>query len=344
MEDLRQPSFKVEVPQAQGDSQEELKSTVRELYEIVAQQQATIENFMQRLELGSPGNQPPVTSPTPPSPVSKPPTPPTFIIKPRDIPELTLTDLEGVEAGAKLALFIDRVEQVTGDEGARLQVAKTRLSTQIVFLIQNSQKQGLCQTWGELKEFLQKEFTNHMNVDRAWQEIETMQYDWLSDSLSFSHEMRCKFALLETNFPREEFPSRDQTIKRKICQGMPLQSRKKLEAFFEPTYPLRKFIERVEHERQFLLETTSGEMYNVKSKTLPQEIPKTTPTSLTSSATPNNPRPNPQPVDPLRWEITELAKKVDDLIQSKNRNLWCQNCQRPTHNTQDCRSTFRRRT
>ena len=325
---LSSAPFKMEIPQEL--TREELKSQVSELKQVVVQQQTAISQLMQRLNLFS-------------SDTQTPPTAPSFIIKPRDIPELTLTDLEGVEAGAKLALFIDRVEQVTSDEGSRLQVAKTRLGTQIVFLVQNCQKQGQCQTWTELKEFLQNEFINDMNVDRAWQEIEAMQYDWTMDSQSFSHEMRCKFALLETNFPKETFPSKDQTIKRKICQGLPPQTKAKLEAFSEVTYPLKRFLDRVEYERQFLLGDTSGEYHVKKGKTITSSNPKNSLTSnIPSTASPQSEL-NPQPVDPLRWEVNELAKKVDNLVQSRNRRLFCYHCQKPTHNTQDCWGTPKKR-
>ena len=316
-----QQLFKREVPHEL--TEQELKDQIEELNETVVKQKHVIDRLLTKVN-----SQTPSFSPT--------------MIKPRDIPELTLTDLEGVEAGAKLALFIDRVEQVTTKEEARLQVAKTRLSNQIVFLVQSHQKQGHCQTWEQLKDFLRKEFANELSVDRAWQEVESISYDVEQDPHAFGHELQCKYALLELNFPKGEFPSRDQTIKRKICQGLPLHTRNKLEAYLEVTYPLKKFLERVDHERQFLLENPSCDLFHVKPKT-------TMSTNSNANLTPpqnsypqhtSGPQLPPadaaQPVDPLKWEIQELAKKVDELMERRKRNLWCQRCRKGTHNTQDC--------
>ena len=174
-----------------------------------------------------------------------------------------------------------------------------------------------------------------MSVDRAWQEIEEMQYDWENNPHSFSHQFRCKYALLETNFPSEKFPAKDQTIKRKICQGLPVYVKSKLEAFLEETYPLSKFLERVEHERQFLLEKSSCDLFKVTEN---QVGPNDPPVKSTNQApvTSNETETGVQPVNPILAEVKDLAKRVDRLVRSKDQRPWCYNCRRNTHNTRDC--------
>ena len=330
-------------------TEQELQDKLVQLWGVVEQQQGLITQLTQQLNMK--GHQPPVPPISPPQAsrppkISSPDTPvpaavvhhsslPPFVVKPRDIPELKLDDLEGMEAGGKLAMFIDRVEQVSPDNEARLQVAKTRLNTQIALLVQNQQNKGWCKTWLELKTFLQNEFTSEMTIDQAWKEIESIHYEWDTSPHSFSHQLRCKFALLETNFPRENFPNKDQTIKRKICQGLPLPARNKLEAFLEETYPLKKFIERVEYERQFLLEGPPCDLFHVKPK-----LKSADNNNNQSSIPPQTPQKKqdiqPQPVNPLSWEVRELAKKIEELGRQRARRRWCYHCRRDTHNTQEC--------
>ena len=313
---------KPDVPQPLTDM--DLLNQVHSLSEVVDRQRDLISRLTEQLGLTL--NQSPHHQSPPPSSL------PPFVVKPRDIPELTLEELEGMEAGGKLAMFIDRVEQVTPHAEARLQVAKTRLSSPLALLIQNQQNKGVCKTWATLKHFLMTEFTSEMTVDRAWQEIDAILYDWETSPHAFSHQLLCKYALLETNFPLEKFPDKDQTIKRKICHGLPPQTRSKLEAFLEETYPLKKFIERVEYERQFLLEGPACDLLHVRNKSNPPK-PKANPKN---SPQKTHNEPAPQPVNPLMWEVKELSKKVDDLVRQRNRRRWCDNCQKNTHATQDC--------
>lgn len=286
----------------------ELRQQVQQLTEVVTSQM----ELLGRLSENAVSNSHPNTTVTPRSP--------TFVVKPRDIPELKLHELEGLGAGSKLAMFIDRVEQVTSDDGSRLQVAKTRLGNEIALLIQNFQLKGECRTWVELKEVLRREFASEISMDQAWQELEEMQYHWDMGPHLFSHTVRCKFAVLETNFPRETLPNRDQTIKRKICQGLPVRTRQKLVAFLDTTYPLKKFLERVEYERQFLLARTSEDVFNLKENIPPKE-------EVSNARS--------QSENPMQREIQDLASKVDQLVRDRQ-NRWCSRCRKTSHNTQDC--------
>lgn len=91
-----------------------------------------------------------------------------------------------------------------------------------------------------------------VTVDRAWQELESLKYDWGESPQSFTHKFICQHAMIATKFPYESFPDRDKTIKRKLWQGLPPSSKEKLEGFLDEGYPLKKFIDRLEHERRIL--------------------------------------------------------------------------------------------
>lgn len=75
------------------------------------------------------------------------------------------------------------------------------------------------------------------------------QYQWEDSPQAFASRLICSYAVLEYKFPGEKFPNRDKTIKRKICQGLPKNVGRKVEAFLDEDYPLNKFLDRVEHER-----------------------------------------------------------------------------------------------
>ncbi|KAG0715288.1 hypothetical protein GWK47_012288 [Chionoecetes opilio] len=81
-----------------------------------------------------------------------------------------------------------------------------------------------------------------------------MGYDWGESPQAFTHRFICQHAVIATKLPNEKFPDRDKTIKRKLWYGLPVASREKLEGFLDEGYPLKKFIDRLEHERQLLEE------------------------------------------------------------------------------------------
>ncbi len=74
----------------------------------------------------------------------------------------------------------------------------------------------------------------------------------------------CRYALLETRFAKEKLPNRDKAIKRKLWQGLPQEAKARLEGFLDEDYPLNKFVDRVEHERQWLEATHVPTLGKVK--------------------------------------------------------------------------------
>ena len=198
------------------------------------------------------------------------------IMKPKDVPMLDLYQLSGLEAAGRLQIFFEAVEKCTSDDSTRVMIAKNRLSSELAMLIHNNQLKYKCMTWPSFCDFLRNEFAVDVNVDRAWQELEDHEYDWVFAPQHYTNKFICRHAVLETRFPNERFPNRDKNIKRKLWQGMPKESQKRLEAFLEEDYPLNKFIDRVEHERQLLMANPSAQVCHLKKEQTTNPPPKST--------------------------------------------------------------------
>ena len=185
--------------------------------------------------------------------------------KPRDVPILELAQLEGIEAAARVQMFIELVEQVSDCDEVRVKVAKSRLSPEIAMLVHNRQ-QRVHLTWSKLCHLLKTEFAVEVNVDRAWQDLDAEQYDWGEESpQAFSNRFICKYAVLETKFPAEHFPNQEKTIKRKIWRGLPRELKERTEGFLDEDYPLGKFMERVDYQRQLWLDGQAQGVHKIQS-------------------------------------------------------------------------------
>ena len=225
--------------------------------------------------------------------------------KPRDIPILELHQLEGLEATAHLQMFMELVEQVAEDDLTRVTVAKSRLGSEIAMLVHNKQQKEKSLTWKRLCKFLQTEFTLDINLDRAWQDLESVQYEWEESPQSFSNRFLCKYAVLETKFPKEKFPSRDKTIKRLIWHGLPRELKERIEGFLDEEYPLTRFLDRVEYQRQMYLQTNPSNVNHIKNKSLKRSAPDP------PSQGPSN---HPDPHAPSHLEkIRQLEEQVNTL-------------------------------
>jgi len=137
----------------------------------------------------------PIPNPTPPL------NPPKPITRPRDVPILELHQLEGLEAAARLQIYFELIEQCSPDDGIRVQIAKSRLGSELAMLVHNCQAKGRCSIWKDLREFLRTEFAVDVNVDRAWQDLDDVQYDWAENPQSYIIRYICQYANLEIRFP-----------------------------------------------------------------------------------------------------------------------------------------------
>ncbi|RUM27881.1 MAG: hypothetical protein DSY42_09270 [Aquifex sp.] len=281
--------------------------------------------------------------------------------KPRDIPQLQLHQLQGLEAAARLQMFFELIEQCSDDDQTRVQVAKGRVSSELAMLVHNNQLKNRCKTWLELKRFLKTEFAVDVNLDRAWQEIESATYDWGDSPQAFTNNYICQYAVLETRFPNEKFPNRDKSIKRKLWHGLPQESKERLEAFLDEDYPLHKFIDRVEHERQMLevkhtptLHRVKGDKYKGNPQIAEREqsgatswcaqYPPLTEEIVMQPTTSKEQKVTPDCKDEKDWlqrQISELREQVKRLTPREtggqpSPNVYCPHCRSSSHSLREC--------
>lgn len=231
--------------------------------------------------------------------------------KPRDIPVLELHQLEGLEATAHLQMFIELVEQVAEDDLTRVTVAKSRLGSEIAMLVHNKQQKEKSLTWKSLCKLLKTEFTLDINLDRAWQDLESVQYEWEESPQSFSNRFLCRYAVLETKFPKERFPSRDKTIKRLIWHGLPRELRDRVEGFLDEEYPLARFLDRVEYQRQMYLQTNLSSVNRIKEKSLKQSAPDHPPQGPLNHTDP----PTPSHLEKIRQLEEQVKALTSQLVK-----------------------------
>ncbi len=105
-----------------------------------------------------------------------------------------------------------------------------------------------------------------LNLDRAWKELESAKYEWEDSPQAFTNRLICRYAILETQFPKEHLPNRNKLIKRKLWHGLPSTLKGRIESFLDDNYPLTQFLDRLEHERQFLLEAHRTPVCHVPAK------------------------------------------------------------------------------
>ena len=253
------------------------------------------------------------------------------LTKPRDVPVLDLEQLQGLDAEARLQIFVELVEQCSSLDEERVRVAKSRVSSDLAILIHNSQANKTITSWSSLKTFLRNEFNIEFNVDRAWQELEAMSYDWVESPQAFTQRFKCQHAVVQTRFPAEKFPSRDRTIKRKLWHGLPRESREKLEGFLEEEYPLNKFLERLEHERQILEAQKPNQVYR---------IPKEDQESRQGAEAPAKPKPS--EVEELKESVKQLKLQMasgrheESGRQDTPARVYCEYCRSDTHQLREC--------
>ena len=300
-----------------------LEQEVDQLKRILTQQNQVIQSLSDQL-------------PTSPRPVTT--------TKPRDVPLLELNQLQGLDATTQLQIFFELIEQCSNDDARRVQIAKGRVSAELAALIHNHQTLHGCTTWEALKQLLKSQFSTEVNFDRAWQEIDCACYDWAQPPQAFINNFICQYAILETRFAGDKLPNRDKTIKRKLWQGLTQESRSRLEGFLDEDYPLNKFIDRVEHERQWLEATHAPSIGRVN----PEK--KTSQPKAETSLETHTPSPNTlsksnatssesSEVDELKRQIKDLTEQVRKLQTTPNQpqtERYCSYCRSHTHSLREC--------
>lgn len=132
-------------------------------------------------------------------------------------------------------------------------------------------------------------------------------------------------------------------MKRKLWQGLTQEAKVKLE--FLEDYPLNKFIDRVEHERQRLEAKHASSHYRVRNeRTMPTSASQTQPENrpiLTMSFKKKKKATSSESADVehLKRQIRDLTEQVGQL-QTPNRQprpeKYCSYCRSHTHALREC--------
>ena len=107
-------------------------------------------------------------------------------------------------------------------------------------------------SWSMFKELLIEELTDR-NKDNLFDAISEMQYQVEEDPMEFVANLKCKFASLEVRATSGEIPNVAKTIKMKLTQGLPRESRDRLQLFNDEHVPLKRFLDRFIMERMVVL-------------------------------------------------------------------------------------------
>lgn len=264
---------------------------------------------------------------------------PSGILKPRDIPLLTLKSLQGLESPARLQMFIEVMERCVEEEQARIEIAKSRMDSELALFIHTAQRSGMVQSWEEVVDYLKSEFNVKINFDQAWRVHEEQHYDWRENPHTFIQSFKCQYAVLQSRFIGEKLPSRDGLIKKKLAQGFPQHSREKLEFFLDKEIPLATFVERVEHERlvlshqQPLPESAGWNRLELVRNPVQSQQP------LTSS----QPDPVLEGLENLKQSMEVMKQRLEVLEMRSNvakyqaRTKYCTYCKIPGHELGECK-------
>ncbi|XP_068204306.1 uncharacterized protein [Palaemon carinicauda] len=179
-----------------------------------------------------------------------------FILKPKDIVMLKLSELQGIGTENRIARFFSLVELCASADIDRIQVVLARVEQEIATLLTAEMgKMGNNISWSQFKDILNqfKDTQNHhfacsANILQAWQEIELEHYSIDEDPRAFVDRMKCKVAALERKFPKNSLPKADSLLKRKLYSRLNSISQKRIKDFLDDRIPLERFIELVEYE------------------------------------------------------------------------------------------------
>ncbi len=125
-------------------------------------------------------------------------------------------------------------------------------------------------------------------------------------------------------FPTESLPNRNNLIKRKLWQGLPSTVQGRIESFLDDEYPLFQFVERVEHERDFLLEAQHPTVCSIPEKEA-ESTPKSDPKPPLSN----------QQFEELQQQLDNLSQRMAQTTKPP-RKYSCTPCRTNSHSRSPC--------
>ena len=272
------------------------------------------------------------------------------VLKPRDIVPLELSQLQNLEARARLQMFFEAVEQSVAEDESRLQVAMYKMDTRLSVMIHTARTSKKVKTWEQLKEFLRKEFEVKLNFDEVWHETE-QQYDWHENPYGFAQNFKCQYSSIEGHFEKENLPARDKMIKKLMLNGFPKNVQNSLSPFIDDKVPLDDFLVHVQYQRNVLLkvaQTVNGVHSDTKSESVEKkvEIPKPVVEfkggmEKRLEQLENRLQQNSKEVE-VGKRLDRIEKmlsdqvKVSKEVKNKKTGPYCNRCQNHTHYYSDC--------
>ena len=255
-----------------------------------------------------------------------------FTLKSKDILVLKLPELHGVESDAKLTRFFDQVESCATADQDRINLAKVKVDENILTLLTvEMSKIGRRISWVEFKNILNKNFSNPMTVNQAWDEIENEYYTGDEPPRCFVNRLRCKVSALEMKFPHDQLPRVDSVIKRKLYYGVNKKAQRKLRHFLDDNVTLSKFLEIVTEEHQIDLrnaETDRRNVFPVNKSSFSRSQP--TNADHTSCTDPK--------ILKMEKQLNELCNKFKTFGNKKanNADKYCAFCRVREHSLTEC--------
>lgn len=251
-----------------------------------------------------------------------------FVLKPKDIMMLKLSELQGVGTDNRLARFFSQVEFCVSADVDRIQVALTRVEQEIATLLTAEMgKRGNNISWSQFKDILNHHFACSTNITQAWQEIEIERYSIDEAPRAFVNRMKCKLSAFEMKFPKDSLPKADSLVKKKLYRGLSSTSQERLKDFLDDRIPLERFIEFVEYE--YHLATISGDV--TQRRVLPVNNSNSQPQPVVNSNAHN-----PADLQDLRKQISDLSNKLRKFSKNKENNQYCAYCKVRDHKLSEC--------
>ncbi len=106
------------------------------------------------------------------------------LLKPRDVPILELSHLQGVEGESRLRVFFSQVKECSLDDSERQKIVLTRVDAKLAVYIQSVCSKEDHLTWTEFKQHLISELTD-LSYSKILDTLNDLRYHYTEDPVDF---------------------------------------------------------------------------------------------------------------------------------------------------------------
>ena len=249
------------------------------------------------------------------------------VIKPKDIVEIKLSELNDIASTTKLNLFLSDVEGCTSDEATRIKVAMTRMDDRLRVLIHNAREEGKIKSWIGLKDFMLDTFTVAMSFDQIFDATNSLTYDWSQDPHTFKNDFYYQYSNMKNTFRNKELPPRDKMLKSKLLKGLPAENQERLKSFMDKCVSIDTFMTQLQRQREILLTIQGSNVLTLNA---------VSPTSASCQHLPNSPPTNTCQHMPNNNSPNHNRGNNTNSRQPNNPDRSCVYCRRRGHSVRDC--------